>query len=167
MIFDHASVHSSRTLASGSCAERVFSIANCSGDNRASAQTAAPRIRALSSSRSAATRLHSAALPELPAAIRQLRIKRARPVRFTGVFANSVRKAASSSAKRASSERMSISRLEERSCSCADFANLFHGQTARQSSQPKIRLPKAVRSARGITPLCSIVRYEMQRRASS
>ena len=37
-------------------------------------------------------------------------------------------------------------------------ANLFHGQTARQSSQPKMRLPMARRNSAGMWPLCSIVR---------
>src|SRR6266404_3280673 len=43
----------------------------------------------------------------------------------------------------------------------------FHGQTSWQTSQPKIHGPRPARSAGGIGPRCSIVRYEMQRRASS
>ena len=37
-------------------------------------------------------------------------------------------------------------------------ANLFHGQTARQSSQPKMRLPIAARKRGAMCPLCSMVR---------
>ncbi len=37
-------------------------------------------------------------------------------------------------------------------------ANLFHGQTARQSSQPKMRLPIAARNRGAMCPLCSMVR---------
>ncbi len=51
--------------------------------------------------------------------------------------------------------------------SAASFANLFQGHTARQSSQPYIRFPIFGLKCSGTGLLLSIVRYEMQRRASS
>jgi hypothetical protein len=44
---------------------------------------------------------------------------------------------------------------------------LFQGQINWQSSQPKMRLPISGRNSGSMLPSCSIVRYEMQRRASS
>src|SRR6266404_2817868 len=46
------------------------------------------------------------------------------------------------------------------------WAKRFQGHASRQSSQPKIRFPISDRSSRGMAPLSSIVRYEIQRRAS-
>ena len=74
--------------------------------------------------------------PELPMAISTLRMKRSRPVRLTGEPENSLRKPASSS--RASSASWGATRSSRALsfASRAAAANLFHGQTARQSSQP-------------------------------
>ena len=47
------------------------------------------------------------------------------------------------------------------------FANLFQGQNIWQSSHPKILLPIFFLNSKGIAPLCSMVRYEMQRVASN
>src|SRR5687768_8520259 len=55
----------------------------------------------------------------------------------------------------------------EKSFSAVMDAYLFHGQINWQSSQPYTRLPINGRSVSGILPLYSIVRYEMQRVASS
>src|SRR5215469_4928605 len=43
----------------------------------------------------------------------------------------------------------------------------FHGQTSWQMSQPKTVEPIAARNSSGITPRSSIVKYAIQRRASS
>ncbi len=114
-----------------------------------------------------APRARARALAEFPMAIRTLRTKRSRPVRLTGVPEKRARKAASS--RRARSARGGAARSSRwRSfASRPACANLFQGQTARQSSQPKTRLPMAARRSAGMWPLCSMVRYEMQRRASS
>ncbi len=101
-----------------------------------SAHTAAPRTSGLASSSNRSASSAKAASLELPIAISTLRTKRSRPMRLTGDFENSARNAASSS--RASS----ASRGARNSSRAASFvsrpvcANLFHGQTARQSSQP-------------------------------
>ncbi len=61
-------------------------------------------------------------------------------------------------ARRSARGGLSSSALTCRRASCASLANLFQGQTARQSSQPKMRLPIGSRNSSGIWPLCSIVR---------
>ena len=74
--------------------------------------------------------------PELPMAISTLRTKRSRPVRLIAVLEKSARNCASSS--RASSASLGARKLS-RAASFASrpaCANLFHGHTARQSSQP-------------------------------
>ena len=43
----------------------------------------------------------------------------------------------------------------------------FHGHTLWQMSQPNCHGPSASASAGSMAPRCSMVRYEMQRRASS
>ncbi len=67
------------------------------------------------------------------------------------------------------SQSLTLSRpcLGLKSSSVVSRAYRFHGQTSWQSSQPKMRLPIGRRSGSGIGPLSSIVRYEMQRLASS
>jgi hypothetical protein len=73
---------------------------------------------------------------ELPIAISTLRMKRSRPLRLTGDFANSARKAASS---RRASSASGGARNASRAASFASrptCAYLFQGHTARQSSQP-------------------------------
>jgi hypothetical protein len=89
-----------------------------------------------------------------------------RPLRFTGVPAKSRLNPASSSAASVARSGASSSARAASAPSRAARANLFHGQTARQSSQPKTRLPIALRNSGAICPLCSMVRYAMQRRAS-
>jgi hypothetical protein len=54
-----------------------------------------------------------------------------------------------------------------KSGSTALRANRFHGHASWQSSQPYIRLPIIGRNASGIDSFNSMVRYEMQRRAST
>ena len=81
-------------------------------------------------------RRRKVASPELPIAISTLRMKRSRPMRLTGDFENNARKAASSSRARSAS---SGARKASRAASLVSrpaWANLFQGQTARQSSQP-------------------------------
>ncbi len=120
-----------------------------SGRSRSSAQTAAPLTSGAASSISRSASSASAGVLEFPMAINTLRTKRARPIRFTGEPAKSLRKAPSSS--RASSRRGGASKTARASsfaCRPA-WANLFHGQTARQSSQPKMRFPMSGRRSRG------------------
>ena len=75
--------------------------------------------------------------PLFPAAIRQLRIIRLRPMRLIGEPANISRNAASSSASRsASCGAASSARGRKARLAAAASAKRFHGQTARQSSQP-------------------------------
>ena len=62
-------------------------------------------------------------------------------MRLIGEPAKSRRKAASSRAARAARRGAVSASRGPKSGSCAASANLFHGQTARQSSQPKMRLP--------------------------
>ena len=136
------------------------------GSNRPAAHTAIARTSGEASPRSRTASPASPGSPELPSAIATLRTKRSRPVRLTGVPANFARKAASSSrASSASGGATNSSRCTSRASRPAS-ANLFQGQTARQSSQPKTRLPIPSRSSGAMCPLCSIVRYEMQRRLS-
>ena len=76
-----------------------------------------------------------------------------RPVRFTGVPAKNARKAASSRAARSARGGAARSaRAASRVCA-ASVANLFQGQTARQSSQPNTRLPIAARNSSGMGPV--------------
>ena len=116
----------------------VFSnAANFSrGSRRDSAHTAAPRTSGEASSSKRSASCASDASPELPMAMRTLRTKRSRPVRLIEVLANSARNCASSSrASSASAGARNVSRaasLASRPCT----ANLFHGHTAKQSSQP-------------------------------
>ena len=87
-----------------------------------------------------------------------LRTTRSRPVRFTGVPAKRWRKAASSSASSSASGGESVLGSACSLVRRAASANLFHGHTARQSSQPNTRLPIGSRNSAGMWPLCSIVR---------
>src|SRR4029077_19646071 len=131
-----AAVHSSCTVAAiSSC--RFASAENFSrGNNFASAHTAAPRTSGEASTSRRSASGASVASPELPIAISTLRTKRSRPARLTAVLENIARNAASS-------RRTSSLNFGARSASrAANFAsrpctaNLFQGQTARQSSQP-------------------------------
>src|ERR1700730_4835539 len=154
--------HSALTSGSVSAGRRaVASIATSARPEiRPKAQTAAPRTRGEGSlrQRRAASANPGPASGALPIAISTLRRNRSRPVRLIEVAANSARKPASSSA--ASSTRRGAVRAARgrKAGSCPARANLFHGQIAKQSSQPKMRLPIAGRSSCGIGPLCSIVR---------
>ena len=75
--------------------------------------------------------------PLFPAAIRQLRTIRLRPIRLIGEPANISRNAASSSASRSASRgAASSARGRKALLAAAASAKRFHGQTARQSSQP-------------------------------
>ena len=99
-----------------------------------------PPPRATTGSAIAAQPPHAgsnAASPLFPAAIRQLRTIRSRPIRLIGEPANTCRNPASSSASRsASSGAASSARGANARLARAAAANLFHGHTARQSSQP-------------------------------
>ena len=100
------------------------------------AQTAMARTSGDGSSRRRSASPARDASAEFPMAMRTFLMKRSRPVRFTGVPANRLRNAESS--RRASSARSGA----ERSSRCRSLAsrparaNLFQGQTARQTSQP-------------------------------
>ena len=111
------------------------STASRAGSSRPSAHTAAPRTSGEASARAVPTAA-GASVGELPAAISTLRMKRSRPVRFTAVLANIVRNAASSNVatRAAAARRPPRGRASFASRPCC--ANLFHGHTARQSSQP-------------------------------
>ncbi len=124
-------------------ARSVRASVRARGSSRASAQTAiaAHQRRGIVEQPHGLAR-PAPASPELPSAISTLRTKRSRPVRLTGVPAKRARKAASSSASELGERR----RRETRRARAASprgrpAANLFQGQTARQSSQPKMRLP--------------------------
>ena len=69
-------------------------------------------------------------------AISTLRMKRSRPVRLIAVLANSARNAASSSRASSARRRRAQSVARGELGLAAGCANLFHGHTARQSSQP-------------------------------
>ena len=71
-----------------------------------------------------------------PMAYITFRTKRSRPRRLTGLLRNRARKAASSRAARSASRGAFRASRGWKACSAAAAANLFHGQTARQSSQP-------------------------------
>ena len=74
--------------------------------------------------------------PELPIATSTFRTNRSRPMRFTGLAVKRARNPASSSAA-SSARRGALS--EARGAKAGSLwarANLFQGQTARQSSQP-------------------------------
>src|SRR5262249_33337277 len=128
------------------------------GKRRLTAHTAAPRTSAEGSPNSRMASGASVASPELPIAMSTLRTKRLRPVRLIGDFENIFRNAASSRRERSARRGACNSRRADSFSAWPACANLFHGHTARQSSQPKMRLPIAARSSRGIGPLCSIVR---------
>ncbi len=101
-----------------------------------SAHTAAPRTSGLASSSSARPRAPATHRPELPIAISTLRMKRSRPMRLTGDLENSARNAASSSRASSASDGARNSARAASLASRPVCANLFHGHTARQSSQP-------------------------------
>ncbi len=120
--------------------------------NRPQAQTAMPRTSGEGSDRCTRALAARSGSPELPMAISTLRRKRSRPVRLTGVPAKKARNPASSrEARNRRSGAARSSRAASR-VSAACRANLFQGQTARQSSQPNTRLPMAGRSGAGIGP---------------
>ena len=77
-----------------------------------------------------------AASPEFPSAIRTLRTKRARPVRLIAEPAKYLRNPASSSLANSASLGAVSSARGAKAYSLVLVAYLFHGQTARQSSQP-------------------------------
>ena len=107
------------------------------------------------------------ASPTLPSATHTLRSSPRRLVRNRGVPANRDLKAASSRPSHSTrSGRARSARWWARSMN-PSRAKRFQGQAARQSSQPKMRSPMAGRRSSGMEPRCSMVRYEMHRRASS
>ena len=130
--------HSCRTVSSASW----FSAAAARFENSSlsincdRAHTAAPRTNGLSSCSKRSACTASASSFELPIAIRTLRIKRSRPMRLTGDFENNFRNAASSSPARAARSGARNSSRAASLISRPACANLFHGQTARQSSHP-------------------------------
>ncbi len=133
-----AAVHSARTASSPSVpsASKAVAANSSAPSNCDSAQAAAPRTSGLASSSRRLASPANAPSFELPIAISTLRMKRSRPMRLTGDLVNCARNAVSSS--RASSTS-SGARNASRAASLVSrpaCANLFQGQTARQSSQP-------------------------------
>ena len=107
------------------------------GSSRASAHTAMRRAPGAKRRRAGARpRRRARGSPELPMATRTLRTKRSRPVRLIGEPEKSARKAASSSAREVGERRRRDPRRPAASPRGRPAANLFQGQTARQSSQP-------------------------------
>ena len=94
------------------------------------------RTRADGSSSRTATAAARPGSPELPAAIKRFRRNLANPIRFTGLPENKARNPASSSRSRSAIGGATRSSRALSLISWAVAANLFHGQTARQSSQP-------------------------------
>ncbi|EGE58993.1 hypothetical protein RHECNPAF_2530072 [Rhizobium etli CNPAF512] len=132
-----ASRHSVSTSSSVSSARCVAKPENSPASiSRDSAHTAIPRTTGEASAASCRHWAISAFSPELPAAISTLRIKRSRPIRFTGEPLKKARKAASSSVSRKAIDGSCRSSRAFSFISEAAFANLFQGQAARQSSQP-------------------------------
>src|SRR5690606_23852540 len=130
--------HSSATVSSLSEMERAAANTPKSlvSSSRDSAQTAAPRTSGDGSSSRASQAATSEPWPDWPAAISALRTNRSRPIRFTGEPEKKARKAASLSVSRKESLGARSSSRATSFASLAVRANLFHGQTARQSSQP-------------------------------
>src|SRR5262249_51918647 len=132
--------HSSLTNGSASRDSRRTRSASywTMGASREKAHAAAARTSgAASSSRRCAAATRSGSCESaLPIAISTFRTNRSRPVRLIAVPAKSLRNAASSSWASAASRGAVSSSRGRKSGSRAERANLFHGQTARQSSQP-------------------------------
>jgi len=152
--------HSASTLASRSPLQCVaFSVwAKSIFASLRTAHTAMPRTSGAASPSSGITPGISPASPELPAATSTLRIKRTRPVRLTGEPLKRARKVASSRVSNSASAGLAAPGRGANLASRAACANLFQGQTPRQSSQPWMRLPRRARNSRGICSLCSMVR---------
>ena len=133
-----AKAHSPATSGSVSCPRccRASAAKAAEAIRRDNAQAAAPRTSGEGSS----ARLRQGGIsdrsPELPAAMSTLRMKRSRPIRLTGEPENRLRKAASSSSSKSARAGCKRSSRAASFASEADCANLFQGQTARQSSQP-------------------------------
>ena len=134
-----ASCHSARTASSASCG-RCCRAQCCEFCRRCKARQGPHRHGAHQrrgiARASARLRRSSVASPELPMAISTLRMKRSRPVRLTGEPEKSLRNAASSSRASSASLGATSSSRALSFASRPSFANLFHGHTARQSSQP-------------------------------
>ena len=148
--------HSSATAGSASAgASNSRTAAAQSGASRDSAHTAMARTSGEASLRRSSTCGTSVSSPELPAAISTLRKKRSRPVRLIGVPRKRLRNAGSSSLSSSARGGLSLSARAPQLRFAATLANLFQGQTARQSSQPKMRLPIASRILGRDRALCA------------
>src|SRR6516162_618181 len=132
--------HSSLTRGSSSRGSRRARSAahRAGGASLKKAHAAAARTSgAASSSRRCAAAARSGSFESaLPIAISTLRTNRSRPVRLIAVPAKSLRNAASSSSASAARRGAVSSSRGRKSGSRATWANLFQGQTARQSSHP-------------------------------
>lgn len=136
-------------------------------NNRDTAQPAASATTGSASVANPSASGSSPGSPEFPTAINTFRTNRPRPIRLIGEPENRARNPESSSIARSARDGAAKS-ARPRNASCGETtAKRFQGHAARQSSQPYIRLPINGRRSSGIDPLCSIVRYEMQRVASS
>src|SRR5215204_1310386 len=136
-----------------------------------SAQAACPRTSGDPSLRKARTSAGTASSsPRFPAATQQLRRSPARPGRVRGVSPK-----CSSNFSSVRMPRTSVifrygpaPEPAENSGQLLGMAlRLLYGQTSWQTSQPKAQSPTARRSSRGISPVFSIVRYEIQSLAST
>ena len=104
-----------------------------------SAHAACSRTSGDSSSSARASAGTSSARPRLPSATQTLRRKPSRPARRTAVPSNVRGTRSSSSASQASSGVSTRNGRARVSSLCDARAKRFHGQTSRQSSQPKMR----------------------------
>ena len=121
--------------------------------------------RSASARESAGTALAS---PALPRATQTLRSRPARPARRRAEPRISRRSwAAPSPSTRTRSRSAGEDGRSSGSGSVRAGAAALNGQTSWHTSQPNTRVPMAMRSSRGMGPRFSMVRYEMQRRASS
>ena len=136
--------------------------------SRPSAHTAAPRTSGEASSSSRSASRASATSPELPMAISTLRTKRSRPVRLTGGLGEQRAELRVVEPRKFGKRRraqgvargeLRLAALLARTCST--------GRPRGNRRSRRCGCRSAARSSRGIGPLCSMVRYEMQRRASS
>ena len=100
----------------------------------------------------------------LPSATAALRARPSRRARLSGLPRRLSRYAVSSSARSPASGGC---RPGPNAASAVAGARRFQGQTSWHTSQPKARRRRRRGARRGIGPRCSIVRYEMHRRASS
>ncbi|ODT04187.1 MAG: hypothetical protein ABS52_05920 [Gemmatimonadetes bacterium SCN 70-22] len=168
-----AAFSSSSTQASDSAEARARSGSSASAEPIApNAHAACPRTSGSSSESAAASAATSSGDPALPSTTAELRFNPRSLARFMG---EPLKAAENSGCDMASSSRASdLASLPDSAGRAANagsdssFANLWlYGHTSWQMSHPYSSSPSNGRKASGISPRCSMVRYEMHLRASS